>query len=80
MRKKTFELTRMRNKLIFFSYDGNVSETADPEQTTHILTTADCQDLLALHDACPKANVVNVEWLESCITEEKILNTNLYKL
>ena len=63
-----------------FSFDGHVDEIADPRTTTHILVTGDCQDIIALHDVCPKAHVVNIEWLDACVTHEKCLDTNIYEL
>ena len=62
------------------SYDGNVDDVIDSHRTTHILTTGTCSEILALHDASPQARVVNIEWLDACVTEDKRLNTDIYEL
>lgn len=62
------------------SFDGHVDESVDPKSTTHILTLGDCQDKLALQDACPRARIVNMEWLDACVTQEKRLETDKYEL
>lgn len=65
---------------IFFSYDGHVDPIIDPNTTTHILTTSNCHDLLALQDACPQASILNIEWLDACLTNQSKLNPDPYKL
>ena len=66
--------------LLIFSFDGHVDDIADSKTTTHILTLGDCPDKLALQDACPKARIINAEWLDACITHEKRLETENYEL
>lgn len=61
-------------------FDGQVDRTADAQTTTHIVAVGNCRDRLALQDACPKARVVNVEWLDACLTHEKLLETDTYEL
>ena len=61
-------------------FDGQVDQTADAHTTTHIVAVGNCRDRLALQDACPKARVVNVEWLDACLTHEKRLETDTYEL
>lgn len=65
---------------ILSSFDGHVDEVADPKTTTHILTLGDCPDKLALQDSCPKARIVNIEWLDACVTHEQQLGTDKYEL
>ena len=50
------------------------------QTTTHIVAVGNCRDRLALQDACPKARVVNVEWLDACLIHEKRLETDTYEL
>lgn len=75
-----FFLNRLSKYLFFFSYNGEVNDKADSQSTTHILTSGDCRDILALQDACPNARVINVEWLDACISQGTKLNTDLYEL
>ena len=66
--------------LYWLSFDGHVDDIADARTTTHILANGDCRDSLALHDACPKARVINVEWLDACVRQSARLDTDAYKL
>jgi len=66
--------------LFIFSFDGEVNETADSNTTTHILTSGNCRDILALQDACPNARVINIEWLDACISHGTSLSTDNYEL
>jgi hypothetical protein len=68
------------NFLFTFSFDGEVDETADSDTTTHILTPGNCRDVLALQDACPNARVINIEWLDACVSQGTKLNTDIYEL
>jgi len=63
-----------------FSFDGEVNEKADSNTTTHILASGNCQDVLALQDACPNARVINIEWLDACVSQRTRLNTDIYEL
>ena len=53
---------------------------ADSNTTTHILASGDCRDILALQDTCPNAHVINIEWLDACLSQGTKLNTDTYKL
>lgn len=66
--------------MFIFSFGGDIDSTADSNTTTHILAPGDCTDVLALQDACPSARIVNVEWLDVCVSEGKRLNTDNYQL
>jgi len=63
-----------------YAFDGEVDEIADSDTTTHILASGNCRDVLALQDACPNARVVNIEWLDACVSQETRLNTDIYEL
>jgi hypothetical protein len=63
-----------------FSFNGEVDHVADSNTTTHILVPGDCRDILALQDACPDARVVNIEWLDACISQGTRVNTDIYEL
>jgi len=65
--------------LFFHSFDGQIDSTIDSNTTTHILTTSNCHDQLALQDACPQASILNIEWLDACITNQTKLNPDPYK-
>ncbi|CAF0884246.1 unnamed protein product [Adineta ricciae] len=74
------ENTKNRLQRFVYTFNGEVDEITDVNTTTHILTTGDCRDVLALQDCCPDAHVINIEWLDACITHGKILNIDTYKL
>jgi hypothetical protein len=75
-----FDESIASNFLFTFSFDGEVDETADSDTTTHILTPGNCRDVLALQDACPNARVINIEWLDACVSQGTKLNTDIYEL
>lgn len=66
--------------LLYNSFNGEVNEKADSDITTHILVSGDCRDILALQDACPNAWVINVEWLDACISQGTKVDTENYEL
>jgi len=66
--------------LFIFSFDGEINETTDPSTTTHILASGGCRDILALQDACPNARVINIEWLDACVSHGEKLDTDIYQL
>ncbi|CAF4224092.1 unnamed protein product, partial [Rotaria sp. Silwood2] len=74
------ENTKKRLQRFVYAFDGDVNETADPDTITHILAAGNCQDILALRDACPNACVINIEWLDACISQGTRLNTDIYEL
>ena len=53
---------------------------ADSNTTTHILASGDCRDILALQDACPNARIINIEWLDACVSQGANVNTDIYEL
>ena len=65
---------------MWFRFNGQVDDIADPETTTHIIANGNCRDVLALKDACPSAHIVNIEWLDACISNGQRLDTNSYEL
>ncbi|CAF3435055.1 unnamed protein product [Rotaria sp. Silwood1] len=74
------ENTKKRLQRFVYAFDGDIDETADANTTTHILAAGNCQDILALQDACPNARVINIEWLDACISNGTRLNTDIYEL
>ncbi|CAF3617419.1 unnamed protein product [Rotaria sordida] len=74
------ENTKKRLQRFVYAFDGDVNEIADSNATTHILAPGNCQDILALQDACPNARVINIEWLDACVSQGTRLNTDSYEL
>jgi len=75
-----YSIKCIKEFLFTFSFDGEINETADPDTTTHILASGNCRDILALQDACPNARVINIEWLDACVSHGTRLNTDIYEL
>lgn len=75
-----YSCTRSRNFLFTFSFDGDIDETVDTDTTTHILVPGNCRDILALQDTCPKARVINIEWLDACVSHGAKLGTDTYEM
>ncbi|CAF0836864.1 unnamed protein product [Adineta steineri] len=74
------DTTKKRLQRFVYAFDGEINETTNVKTTTHILALGDCQDVLALQDACPNAHVINIEWLDACISHGKKINTDIYEL
>ncbi|CAF3662859.1 unnamed protein product [Rotaria socialis] len=72
--------TKRRLQRFIYAFDGDVDEKADSNTTTHILTSGECRDVLALKDACSNALIVNVEWLDVCVSQGRKLHTDIYEL
>ncbi|CAF5065838.1 unnamed protein product, partial [Rotaria magnacalcarata] len=72
--------TKKRLQRFIYTFDGDVDEKADSNTTTHILASGECRDVLALKDACPNALIVNIEWLDVCVSQGKKLQTDIYEL
>lgn len=66
--------------ILLFSFNGDVNDKADSHTTTHILASGDCREISALQDACPNARVINVEWLDACISQGTMVDTKNYQL